>query len=61
MYCKLLTGNVSDEIIGQGYDFLQDEPMNMEMVTVIEDRERIPVMLDEDKTGMILETVKEMM
>ena len=44
-----------------GYDFLQDEPMNMEMVTVIEDRERIPVMLDEDKTGMILETVKEMM
>ena len=61
VYCKLLTGNVSDEIIGQGYDFLQDEPMKMEMVTVIEDRKRIPVMLDEDKTGMILETVKEMM
>ncbi|MBE6104423.1 MAG: hypothetical protein E7193_05975 [Erysipelotrichaceae bacterium] len=55
------TISVSDEIIGQGFDFLQDEPMNMEMVTVIEDRKRIPVMLDEDKTGMILETVKEMM
>ncbi|MBR3351661.1 MAG: hypothetical protein IKG35_06050, partial [Erysipelotrichaceae bacterium] len=61
VYCKLLTGNVSDEIIGQGFDFLQDEAMNREMVTVIEDKERIPVMLDADKTGRILETVNEMM
>ena len=61
VFCKLLTGKLSDETAGYGFDFLQNEPINMELATVIEDRERIPVELDSVKTGNILKMINEMM
>ena len=55
--CRLLTGSLSDEVIGKGFDFLQNEAINMELATVIEDVERIPVELDQEKTGKIYDIV----
>ena len=57
--CRLLTGDVSDEVIGMGFDFLQDEPINWDLATVIEEKDRIPVELDREKTSRILNIVKE--
>ncbi|MBQ1878122.1 MAG: hypothetical protein II161_04820 [Erysipelotrichaceae bacterium] len=45
--CKLLTGDLSSEIITEGFDFLQQE------TGIIEDKERIPVKLDKEKTEKI--------
>lgn len=61
VFCKLLTGKISEEVAGCGFDFLQDEVMNMELATVIEERERIPVELDREKTEIIIRTVNEEM
>jgi hypothetical protein len=56
--CKLLTGDVSDEVIGQGFDFRQDSVFNFELPEMIENKERVPVELNKDKTSRILEIVK---
>lgn len=61
VFCRLLTGRVSEEIVGCGFDFLQDEQINMGLATVIEEKERIPVELDKVKTGNILKTVNEIL
>ncbi len=57
--CRLLTGNVADDISGKGFDFLQDREVKYELPTVIEEREEIPVELEKDKTDRILKAVKE--
>lgn len=59
--CQLLTGDISDEVIGQGFDFRQDCAFNFELPEIIEDRERVPVQLDKDKTSRILDAVREIM
>lgn len=56
--CKLLTDDLSEDVIGTGFDFLQDQPINMEMTTVIEDKEKIPVELNSDYTAKIVEIIK---
>ncbi|MBQ9035891.1 MAG: hypothetical protein IJ115_00300 [Erysipelotrichaceae bacterium] len=61
VFCKLLTGKVSEEVIGCGFDFLQEEKMNMELATVIEEKDRIPVELDRNITEIIIRTVNEEM
>ncbi|MBR0473413.1 MAG: hypothetical protein IJJ19_00270 [Erysipelotrichaceae bacterium] len=61
VFCKLLTGKLSEEVTGCGFDFLQDEKMNMELATVIEEKDRIPVELDRNKTEIIIRTVNEEM
>ena len=52
-----LTGDLSDEVVGCGFDFLQNDPLVMEPPTVIEDKERIPVELDKEKTDLIIKTI----
>ena len=46
-------------MIGKGFDFLQSEVINMELATVIEDVKRIPVELDQEKTGKIYNIVNK--
>lgn len=55
--CRLLTGDLSDEVVGCGFDFLQNDPLVMDPPTVIEDKERIPVELDKEKTDLIIKTI----
>ena len=55
--CRLLTGKLSEEVTGCGFDFLQNDPLVMDPPTVMEDKERIPVELDIRKTGLIIKTV----
>lgn len=56
--CKLLTGDVSDEVIGQGFDFRQDSVFNFELPEIIEDKEKVPVELDRNESSRILEIIK---
>ena len=56
--CKLLCGELSDEIIGMGHNFIGDCAVDFSMPTLLEDAEKVPVELDEDKCRRILQEVK---
>ncbi|MBQ3062944.1 MAG: hypothetical protein IJD03_04730 [Clostridia bacterium] len=58
--CRLLAGSVSESVRGMGLDFLKGLGVMMERPLVIEDKALLECGLDADKTGMILETVNEM-
>ena len=59
--CRLLTGGVSDAVSGQGFDFLQGQPIGHGLPRVIEDRDKIPTALERDKTDRILAVIRRMM
>ena len=51
--CKLLCKDVSENVSGNGFDFMPDSPW-----VITEDREKIPTALDKDKTDKIIAIVK---
>ena len=59
--CRLMTGRLNEEVSGQGFDFLQNDPVSMDMPKVIEDRKRIPVELDREQTDNIIKAINEIM
>ena len=56
--CALLTGDISQAVSGTGLDFMQGGPFDLDMPAMIEDKAKIPVPLDRDKTDRILEAVR---
>ena len=57
--CRLLAGDLSPEVSGMGFDFLQDGPIDMERPLVIEDKAVLSVQLDKNKTDRILSVVRQ--
>ena len=58
-FCKLLCGDVSDEIIGFGFSFGIPQPVDMNHPVVQEDINLVPVQLDKEMCDFILKKVKE--
>ena len=55
--CKTLTGSVSPEVAGEGFDFTAGVEIDWETPAVCENRQAIPVALDRKVTESILEVV----
>ena len=58
-FCKLLCGDVSDEISGYGFSFGIPQPVDMNHPVVQEDINLVPVQLDKEMCDFILKKVKE--
>ena len=56
--CRLLTGDISEDVNGLGFDFIQGGPFSLERPAVMENRDRVRVSLDPVKTGQILAAVR---
>lgn len=60
--CRLLTGRLPQDVSGIGLDFLQGMTVDLDHdPAVIEDKDRIPVPLDKEKTDRILAVIRKMM
>jgi len=59
VFCKLLCGEVSDSVSGIGQDFSIPAAIDMDRPLVLEDKSKLTVSLDKDKTDRILREVKE--
>ena len=55
--CRTMTGDISPNVSGEGFDFNCGAPVEWEPPTVCEDKERIPVKLDKNKTDSIIKTI----
>ena len=56
-FCKLLCGDVSEEVSGMGHNFIGDCVVDFSKPTLLED-DRVKVSLDKDKCDRILRVVK---
>ena len=60
--CKLLTGDISEDVSGYGLDFFGGvKGFDMQRPVLLEDKELVKTELDKEKTDIIIKTVKEMM
>ena len=59
VFCKTLCGEVSDNIIGMGHDFIGGLPVEFAMPTLLEEAEKVRISLDEDKCRRILTEVNQ--
>lgn len=58
VFCKVLTGEISDMIAGMGQDFIDGLSIEFEHPVFVEDKEKVPVFLDKDKCMRILQEVR---
>lgn len=56
--CALLTGKLSPEISGLGFNFLDPDPIDFSSPHAQEERERIPCSLDREKCDHILSVIR---
>ncbi len=56
--CLTLTGSISDEVSGNGRDFLRDSSLDFSLPVLIERAEDTVIPLDKDKTDRILKAAK---
>ena len=58
--CRLIAGDVSDEVSGTGLDFFGElKGLDMQRPNLLEDVSMVETALDKDKTDRILKAVKE--
>ena len=57
--CKALTGTVSEVIIGMGQDFIGGLEIDFQHPVFVEEKEKVPVVLDFEKCRRILEEIEK--
>ncbi|MBR3295234.1 MAG: hypothetical protein IKI62_03140 [Clostridia bacterium] len=57
--CRTMTGKISGDVSGIGIDFMGEIRPDFDMPSMIEDRDRLFISLDREKTDRILDTIRE--